>query len=67
MLYFFLGLAIGIVLTAIGFCIWIYKARSGEIQIYYYDGGIYPVLEVNSIKDVEKRYLLLKTVKVKYE
>jgi len=67
MLYFFLGLAVGIVLTAIGFCIWIFKAGSGEIQIYYDDGRIYPVLEVNSIKDIEKKYLLLKTVKVKYE
>lgn len=63
MLYFFLGLAVGIVLTAIGFCIWIFKARSGEIQIYYYDGQIYPVLAANSNKDLEKRYLLLKTVK----
>lgn len=67
MLYFFLGLAVGIVLTAIGFCVWIVNARSGEIQMYYDDGRIYPVLEVNSIKDVEKRYLLLKTVRVKYE
>ena len=61
--YFIFGLVVGAVIASVVLVTWILRARSGEIQVYEYDGEIYPVLAVSSKKDFDKRYLLVKTVK----
>lgn len=62
MWYLILGFVAGMILTATPFIIWLRKARSGELQVYFQNDEIYPVLSVTSQQDFAKRYLLLKTV-----
>lgn len=61
MLYFFIGFVAGLLIASAVLVTWILRAKAGEIQIYDYEGVIYPVMAVKSKKDFDKRYLLLKT------